>query len=109
MFNELYDTYSPKDVVFYAVSASPFGRNYSSTDRTRITMEDLTWFRDTYGVKFPLLFDGDVKSADDYRILYYPTVYVIGKNGTVSAQLVGETGKPLTKERIAAAIDAALK
>jgi peroxiredoxin len=108
MFNELYDAYNSKGVEFVAVSATPFGRNYQKGDESPITMEDVAWFKDTFQVKFPMLFDGELKSATDYNIEYYPTVYVINSDGTIAEKLVGERDNLLTKERISASIDKAL-
>ena len=109
MFNELYDAYNSKGVEFLAVSATPFGRNYQEGDQSPITMEDVAWFKDTFQVKFPMLFDGELKSATDYNIEYYPTVYVINSDGTIAEKLVGERENPLSKERIAASIDKSLE
>ncbi len=117
MFNELYDAYKDKDVQFLAVSATPYGRNYSQTNRDPITMDDIKWFQDTYGVKFPMLFDKDLKAADQYGIAFYPTVYIVDRNGNVASiptgdYTVGPDGNPqskretaITKDELAAEID----
>jgi peroxiredoxin len=117
MFNELYDAYKDRGVQFLAVSATPYGRNYSQTNRDPITMDDVKWFQDTYGVKFPMLFDKDVRAADQYGIAFYPTVYIVDRNGNVASiptgdYTVGPDGKPqskreaaITKDELAAEID----
>jgi peroxiredoxin len=121
MFNELYDAYREKGVQFLAVSATPFGRNYSQTNQDPITMEDIIWFRDTFGVKFPLLFDKEVKVGKDYGVAFYPTVYIVDRNGNVASiptgtYTIGADGRPestrqtgMTKDELAAEIDRVLQ
>src|SRR5215210_7672249 len=80
LFNRLSEQYKGKEVQFLDVSATPLGKDHESP----IAMEDLTWFRDTYNVPFPMLFDKEVKTADLYKIQYYPTVYVVDKKGNIA-------------------------
>ncbi len=60
-------------------------------------MDDVIWFRDTYKVPFPMLFDKDLSVADQYGLASYPTIYVIGKDGKVvsmpSGNYVFENGE----------------
>jgi peroxiredoxin len=109
MLTRVYEAYKDKGVQFLGVSASPYGHNYSKTDQTPISMDDMVWFRDTFGVTFPLLLDKDVKSAENYHILYFPTLYVVDKNGSIATEIVADVDKPITYEWIASEIDNALK
>jgi peroxiredoxin len=80
--NELYDTYHSKGVEIIDINATPKGKD----DRSPATSDDLKWFRDTYNVEFPMLFDKTLKSSADYGILGYPSIYVVDKNGNVVYQ-----------------------
>lgn len=87
IFAQLYEAYKDKKVQMLAVSASPYGRNYQQGDETPITMDDLTWFRDTFGVPFPLLLDKELKATSAYGITRYPTTYIVDANGVVASQV----------------------
>lgn len=106
-FANVYNTFKDKDVQMFAVSATPRGKDNTSP----ITMEDLTWFRDKFSVPYPMLFDPALKSADNYGIEYYPTAYVIDKNGLVSgAHLISDGGdNPLDAKRMIAEVNKVLK
>jgi peroxiredoxin len=82
MMNKLYDTYKSKNVQVFAINATPNGHDHSSPAR----MSDLQWFRDTYGVTFPLLFDAQLKSANDYGVYFYPYIYIVDQQGKVAFQ-----------------------
>ena len=70
-----------------------------------MTIEDLNWFATNFNVKYPLLLDAQIKSADTYGIMYYPTVYIIDKEGKVATMITSERGNPITVERIKAELD----
>ncbi len=122
IFNGVYNKYKDKGVQAFGISATPWDRN-TETRRaadqtpTPIAMDDLLWFHTTFKVPYPLLFDqpkagaspdNSLKEANEYGILYYPTIYIIGKDGTVHDSMITEPGNPLSDERISAALDKAL-
>jgi len=82
MMNQLYDTYKAKGVQVFGINATPQGYDHSNPAR----MSDLQWFHDTYSVAFPLLFDTELKSANDYGVYFYPTIYIVDKNGNIAFQ-----------------------
>jgi len=125
ILNATYEKYKDKGVQFLAVSASPWSHTLED-DRaaqktpTPISMDDVTWFRDTFKVPFPILFDKDVKVAEQYGLAFYPTIYVIGKDGKVVSEPAGgyvwENGNPVSTrsepvsvEFLSKALDEALK
>lgn len=109
--NQVYDNYAGKNVQMLAVSASPYGRNHESNgqatgDNTPINMGDLTWFHDTFHLKYPLLFDPTANVGEQaYGVQSYPTIYVLdGKDVILS-----EPDYPATYAAISTALDQALK
>jgi peroxiredoxin len=103
--NEVHEKYKDKGVQIIAVSASPWGRTLeedraAQREPTPISMADVTWFRDTFKVPFPILFDKDVKVGADYGLAFYPTIYIIDKDGKVASEPAGdfvvENGKPVS-------------
>jgi cytochrome c-type biogenesis protein len=117
IFNGLAEKYKDNpNVQVLAISASPRGRDNESP----ITMDDITWFRDTYRVQFPMLLDKEMGTSGTYSIMFYPTVYIVDKEGKIAAQPAGyfvwENGKPISSreqvlnvETLSAQIDALLK
>ena len=114
IFNEVYEKYKDKGVQVLAISASPWGYTLED-DRaaqrtpTPIAMSDIIWFRDTFKVPFPMLFDKDVTVGEQYGLAFYPTVYIIGKDGTVVSNPAGnyifENGNPVSKREEALSVD----
>jgi peroxiredoxin len=114
ILNQIYDAYKGKNLQMLSVSAHPYGRDWETTQgnpdtSTPISMSDLIWFRDTYKEQFPLLLDKLVKSADQYGIAYFPTLYVINTDGTVAEEMQSEANNALTFDRIKAALDKVVK
>ncbi len=123
ILNKVYDNYKDKNVQMLAVSGSPYGRNYEDSqgeDKTPISMDDMTWFKDKFGVQYPVLLDKDLKVADAYGLRYFPTIYLIDKNGNIASQVAGlyqldangneldRQSDALTYEKIAAELDKVL-
>jgi peroxiredoxin len=55
----------------------------------REDIEDITGFREQYGLTFPLVIDEQGDIQDLYGILMYPSTYVIGRDGVVLARHFG--------------------
>jgi peroxiredoxin len=104
IMNQLYEAYKDKNVQILAVNASPWGHKYNDGDDSRVAMADLTWFRDTYQVAFPMLFDQNVQSASAYGVTRFPTIFVVDANGKIAAQIEN----PPTLTNMSAALDKAL-
>jgi peroxiredoxin len=90
MFNALHEKYKGKDVQFLDLSATDQNKDRNGP----ITMEDLTWFRDTYKVPFPMLLDKELKTANAYIIEYFPTVYIVDKNGNIIKGMNNDPNDP---------------
>jgi len=109
-FNKLHDAYKDKGVQIYAVSATTFGKDYRPPDvKPPITMQDMIWFRDTFNVQYPMLFDPDLKASNAFNIEYYPTVFIVDKAGNIFGKYLAEQEKPLTAENLGAELDKALQ
>lgn len=113
IINEVYEKYKDR-VQFLAVSASPWSHTLEE-DRaaqktpTPISMDDITWFRDTFKVPFPMLFDKDVKAGESYGLAFYPTIYIISKDGKVVSEPAGayvwENGNPVSTRSEAISVE----
>ena len=118
IFDQVYDSYKDK-IGMIAVNASPFGRNYENNDNTLITMDDLKWFADNFKVQYPMLYDKpfndatagrpDTTQRQAYGIEYFPTAYIIDKDGKIFDHVMADTNNAITYERVAAILDKALK
>jgi thiol-disulfide isomerase/thioredoxin len=105
IFNQVHEAYKDKNVQLLAVNATGFGRNYENGDETPITMDDQIWFRDTFQVSYPMLFDKDVAVGQQYVVSHFPTVLILDTNGVV----VATPDNPVTFESLSAALDQALQ
>ena len=85
--HDLDAAYKAKGVQILAVNATPYNHNYEQTQsRDPATMDDLQWFHDNFNVTYPMLFDKTLKSANDYQVIGYPTIYIIDQNGKIAFQ-----------------------
>jgi peroxiredoxin len=82
MMNQLDAAYKSKNVQIFGVNATPYGHDHTSP----VKASDLQWFHDNYSVTFPLLFDKDLKSANDYQVVSYPTIYMVDQQGKIAFQ-----------------------
>ena len=101
LLNQIYAANKDKNLQMISVSATPYGRD----EQSPIAMEDLTWFRDTYKVPFPILFDKDSTIGHTkYDVQGFPTIYTLNAQGVI----VAAPQNPLTIEGLQAAVDTAL-
>ncbi len=101
LLNQIYTANKDKNFQMLSVSATPIGRDHQSP----ITMEDMTWFRDTYKVPFPLLFDQTSTVGHyHYGVQGFPTIYTLNPQGVIA----GAPQNPLTLEGLQAAVNIAL-
>jgi peroxiredoxin len=82
MMNQLAAKYNAKDVQVFGINAT--GKDHTGSGLA--AMSDLQWFKDTYSVTFPLLFDTELKSANDYGVAFYPSIYIVDRQGKVAFQ-----------------------
>jgi peroxiredoxin len=87
---QLQQAYGDKGVQVLSVSASPYGRNYEQGDTSPISMSDIQWFANTFGLNYPALFDPSLKAASAYNVQSYPTTYIINKQGVITYARTGE-------------------
>jgi len=101
LLNQIYAANKNKGLQMLSISATPLGRD----EQSPIAMEDLTWFRDTFKVPFPILFDKDATIGHSkYNVQGFPTIYTLNPQGVI----VAAPENPLTLEGMQAAVDAAL-
>jgi peroxiredoxin len=80
IFNHLNETYKDKGVQVLSINATTKDHDKNGP----ATVNDLKWFRDNYAVKHPMLFDKTLKSANDYGVRGFPTIYVVDKEGKIA-------------------------
>ncbi|HEY7346884.1 MAG TPA: TlpA disulfide reductase family protein [Ktedonobacterales bacterium] len=97
---QLQQEYGAKGVQVLSVSASPYGRNYEQGDQTPISMSDIQWFSNTYGLNYPALFDPSLKAGDAYGVQGFPTLYIINKQGVITYAGSGETSYATLQQQV---------
>lgn len=85
-----------------SISATPYGKDYGKTQsriaqHPRITIDDLKWFKEEFGVTYPLLFDPSIQVGTAYQISSFPTTYFLDADHRVVA--VFEGGRPVEEFR----------
>jgi peroxiredoxin len=95
---------SSQGVQVLSVSASPYGRNYESGDQTLISMSDLQWFSNNFGLNYPALFDPSLKAASDYHVQAFPTIYIINAKGVITSAGDGEISYASLQQQITQAL-----
>jgi peroxiredoxin len=73
----LWDSYRNQDLVVLAVSEDDGERG------------QITKFIRKVNVNFPILLDNELKIGDSYMLPGLPTTYLIGRDGTIAATIVG--------------------
>jgi thiol-disulfide isomerase/thioredoxin len=87
-----------------AFAASPAGRGHLiGVDTGDTSVKDAKHFVARYGWQFPVLNDPSGATADDYRLSYLPTTYVLDARGRIVERLLG----PQTEASLTAALKAA--
>ena len=85
-----------------SVIASPYSRYYDSSGGTNLnpyTRQDVAWFQHKYKVINPILVDPKFVVTNRYLGQWYPTIYILNKQGRVAAVYSGNTPRTtLTKE-----------
>jgi peroxiredoxin len=95
--NQIHAQYGDR-VHIVSISATPFGKDYGQTKsriapHPRITIDDLKWFKDEFGVTYPLLFDPSIGVGTSYQIRSFPTTYFLDADHRVVE--VFEGGRPV--------------
>ncbi len=79
MVKEVYEKYRDKDLEFVAVNLDqPVGAN------ARTKEASIEHYR-SVGLGMPLVLDPDLAVARPYRVISYPTIFLIGRSGDVEA------------------------
>ena len=60
-----------------SISATPWSKDYPTDQTSRISLDDLKWFQEEYGVTYPLLFDPSIEVGSAYMIRSFPTTFVL--------------------------------
>jgi cytochrome c biogenesis protein CcmG/thiol:disulfide interchange protein DsbE len=99
VLNDLYVTYRDR-VNVVAVAGSPYGMDQSAPE----SQADVVAFVDQFKVQYPVAFDPTLDVAHKYLGTGFPTVVLIGSDGTVLAMRDGE----IPRADLAKALDATL-
>lgn len=75
--NELFTTYSTKDVVFLAINSGGTGEQGSGKERNTKAKKD-------FALEFPILLDESGVTGKAYGAKATPTAIIIGKDGTIA-------------------------
>jgi len=83
-----------------SISATPYGKDYGKTQsriapHPRITIDDLKWFKEEFGVTYPLLFDPSLAVGTAYQIQSFPTTYILDADHRIVEIFVG--GRPVAE------------
>lgn len=83
-----------------SISATPYGKDYGRTQsriapHPRITIDDLKWFKEEFGVTYPLLFDPSIEVGTAYQISSFPTTYILDADHRIVEIFVG--GRPVAE------------
>jgi peroxiredoxin len=105
IFNQVATNFQGQDVQVLAVSATPDNKDRNGP----ISMADMTWFRDQFSVNYPMLFDQPLAAAKAYQVYYYPTVYLVDKEGKIAKFILSETNNPISVERLTTEINSVLQ
>jgi peroxiredoxin len=97
--NALYDAYHTKANIV-AVSGSPYAIDESSPE----TQADVAAFMERFSVRYPLAFDPSLDVAKKYLQGGFPTIVLIGKDGTVVGLRDGEVPGPDLSKALDAAV-----
>ncbi|KKO53413.1 hypothetical protein XI25_14105 [Paenibacillus sp. DMB20] len=76
---DFYEEYRQKDVVVLAVNMSHLEKNPG----------DAAAFLDEVGASFPTVYDHQGEVTDRYRIVAYPTTYVLNASGVITGRYQG--------------------
>jgi peroxiredoxin len=82
------------------VSASPYGRNYEQGDQSPISMSDIQWFSNTFGLNYPSLFDPSLKVGQAYGVQGFPTLFIVNKQGVITYRGSGEINDASLQQQI---------
>lgn len=83
-----------------SISATPYGKDYGKTQsriapHPRITIDDLKWFEEEFGVTYPLLFDPSIEVGTAYQISSFPTTFFLDADHRIVEIFVG--GRPVAE------------
>ncbi|MCU7918420.1 MAG: TlpA family protein disulfide reductase [Candidatus Thiodiazotropha sp. (ex Epidulcina cf. delphinae)] len=59
------------------------------TVNTGETQQEVERFLDRVAIDLPILLDPDAKAMDAWRVLALPTSYIVNRDGTIAARVVG--------------------
>ncbi|MGH2386766.1 MAG: TlpA family protein disulfide reductase, partial [Chloroflexota bacterium] len=93
VLNQVDAQFRPKGLQTIAVLASPYGKNYDTsngTDLSIVTKSDINWFISNFQVSHPTVIDPTFATVNQYGASSYPTLYVVDKNGIIRYANTGE-------------------
>ena len=100
LLTRLAQQYAPQGLRVFGVSASPL----SQDQRGAVSVADIRSYASRYGAQFPQLLDVSLTGAQRYGIRGFPTLYVVGKDGTIQYVDSGEVPEATLKTVIEKAL-----
>ena len=101
--HKLAQNYTNRGVDVWAVLASPFGAAYEVSrgrDISPVDRSDLSWYRQQFGVDYPILIDPRFRTVNRYLPGAYPAVYVIDRSGKIAYTHDGEQPYSLLSQQV---------
>lgn len=111
---QLNATYQSKGLRIFSVLASPYGKDYDTSGGTDLRLADRTdldWFKNTFGIPYPIFVDHNFATANKYPLVSgptgagFPSIYIVDPNGVIRYKSTAEAPYPT----LAKAVDAAMK
>jgi len=99
ILNKIDAAYKGK-INFVAVAGSPYGLDSSSPE----SQADVVAFTQKFGVTYPVAFDPELDVANKYLQGGFPTIVLIGSNGTIQAIRDGEIPADDIKRSVEASV-----
>jgi len=106
IINNVEKQYAGKGLQALSVLANPYDRYKEAigvSDTTLATKDDINWFASTYSVKHPILIDPSFSATNQYGAGYYPTMYVLDRNGVVRYSNQGDFTQKTLADAVAKA------
>jgi peroxiredoxin len=105
VLKQLQQEYGDKGVQVLSVSASAYGRSYEQGDQSAISMSDIQWYANTFGLNYPALFDPSLKAGNDYHITGFPTQYIVDRQGIITYAGSGEISYTSLQQQVNQALN----
>jgi len=102
--NNVEKQYATKGLQVLSILANPYDRFQETTQQYNpANADDITWFKNTYNVKHPILIDPSFSVTNQYGAGSYPTMLVLDRNGVVRYSNQGDFTQKTLADAVAKA------